>query len=150
MEVLLLDLIKKEEDESLQPSLRLAVRAYPSDTKGLVSLTPDCETLEVFEHAVAELRKTIDNLVERARETCRQYQVQVEGEKAITMPQSAEEIWENLKECSSIEDMRELFNSLNLDKRQEVADFVLTQLNIFKGAASTFSQHYNEEEYLLE
>ena len=150
MEVLLLDLIKEEEGESLQASVRLAVRAYPSDTKGFVSLTPDCETLEVFEQAVAELRKTIDNLLERARETFRQYQVQVDGEKAITVPQSAEEIWENLKECSSIEDMRELFNTHTMHKRQEVADFVLTQLNIFKGAASTFSQHYNEEECLLE
>ena len=150
MEVLLLDITEKEEGESVQPSLRLAVRAYPSDTKGLVSLTPDCETLEVFECAVAELRKTIDNLLERARETYRQYQVQVKGEKATTEPQSAEEIWQNLKECSSIEDMRKLYNSLNLHKRQEVADFVLTQLNIFKGAASIFSQHYNEEEYLLE
>ncbi len=104
----------------------------------------------MFECAVVEFRKTIDNLLERARETYRQYQVQVKGEEAIAEPQSAEEIWQNLEECSSIEDMRELFNTLALHKRQEVADFVLTQLNIFKGAASIFSQHYNEEEYLLE
>jgi hypothetical protein len=55
-----------------------------------------------------------------------------------------------LEECSSFEEMREYFNGLSLNKRQEVADFVLTQLNIFKGAASIFSQHYNEVECLLE
>jgi len=55
-----------------------------------------------------------------------------------------------LLQLDSIEEMRGIFNALGSEKRQEVADFVLTQLNIFKGTASTFSQHYNEQECLLE
>ena len=88
--------------------------------------------------------------MERARGIFQQYQTQARGERAVSDFHSPEEIWQALEECSSIEEMRELFNGLSIGKRQEVGDFVLTQLNIFKGAASIFSQHYNEIEYLLE
>jgi hypothetical protein len=150
MEVLLLDVIQEEEGEAAPPCMRLAVRAYPSDARGFVSLTPECDTIEGFEQAVAELKRSMDSMVESARDTFQQYGARLKGEKGITDFHSAEEIWQSLEACASIEEMQEVFNTLGLRKRQEVADFILTQLNIFKGAASTFSQHYNEEEYLLE
>ena len=149
-EVLFLDLLETEEKEGAPPRMRLVVRSYPSDEKGYASLTPECDTLEGFEQAVDELKKRMNSALERARETFQQYQAQAKGEKAVSDYHTAEEIWQALEECPSLEEMRELFNGLSLSKRQEVADFVLTQLNIFKGAASTFSQHYNEAEYLLE
>ena len=149
-EVLFLDLLEKEEGEGAPPRMRLVVRAYPSDEKGYTSLTPECDTMEGFEQEVAELKKRLDSALEKAREAFQQYQVQARGDKAVSDFHNAEEIWQALEECSSLEEMRELFNGLSASKRQEVADFVLTQLNIFKGAASTFSQHYNEAEYLLE
>ena len=150
MEVLLLDLAEGEKGEAAPPRLRLAVRGYPSDAKGFVSLTPDCDTIEGLEQAVAELKKSMESLLRRAREKFRQHRVQAEGETAVTNFHSTEEIWRTLEECASFEEMRETFNTLGRQKRQEVADFVLTQLNIFKGAASTFSQNYNEEQYLLD
>ena len=150
MEVLHLDLVQEEKGELLPIRLRLMVRGYPSDSRGYVSLTPPCETMEGFEKAVGNLKKNIDSILERARTTFQQYQTEIEGETGLADSHSSEEIWKTLEECSSIEKMRECFNSLSLKKRQEVADFVFTQLNIFKGAASIFSQHYNEMEYLLE
>jgi hypothetical protein len=150
MEVLHLDLIQKEEGELAPVRARLVVRAYPSDSRGYVSLTPYCETMEGFEKALAHLKKSMDSILESAKTTFQQHQVKVKDETAVTDFHSSEEIWQALEECSSIEEMRVRFNELSLRKRQEVADFVLTQLNIFKGAASIFSQHYNEVEYLLE
>ena len=149
-EVLFLDLIETEKGEGAPPRMRLVVRAYPSDEKGYASLTPECDTMEGFEQAVDELKKRMNSALERARETFQQYQAQAKSEKAVSDFHNAKETWQALEECPSLEEMRELFNGLSLSKRQEVADFVLTQLNIFKGAASTFSQHYNEMEYLLE
>jgi hypothetical protein len=150
MEVLHLDLIQEEKGELSPLRLRLMVRGYPSDSRGYVSLTPDCETMEGFEKAVGNLKKSMDSILERARTAFQQYQTEIEGETGLADFHSSEEIWKTLEECSSIEEMRECFNALSLTKRQEVADFVFTQLNIFKGAASIFSQHYNEMEYLLE
>ena len=149
-EVLLLDMIDKGEGEAAPPRMRLAVRAYPSDANGLVALTPECNTMEGFEQAVAELKNSMESMLQIARESFQQYQTQARGERSATDFHSAEEIWQVIEECDSIEEMRGIFNTLGAEKRREVADFVLTQLNIFKGAASIFSQHYDEQECLLE
>ena len=73
-EVLFLDLLETEEGEGAPPRMRLVVRAYPSDEKGYASLTPECNTMEGFEQAVAELKQRMDSALERARETFQQYQ----------------------------------------------------------------------------
>jgi len=150
MEVFHLDLVEKEEGELVPVCVRLVVRGYPSDSRGYVSLTPDCETLEGFEKALAHLKKSMDSILESAKTTFQQHQAKLEDQTAVNDFHSSEEIWQALEECSSVEEMRVRFNELSLRKRQEVADFVLTQLNIFKGAASIFSQHYNEQDYQLE
>jgi len=150
MEELHIDLDEKNQGDSGEVSVRLVVRSYPSDSKGYVSLTPDCETMEEFEKALAHLRKSMDSILESAKTTFQRHKARVKGEKAATDFHTPEEIWQALEACSSIEEMRVRFNELSLRKRQEVADFVLTQLNIFKGTASIFSQHYNEVECLLE
>jgi hypothetical protein len=148
MEVLHLDVVEEEEGESGAVRARLVVRADPSDSRGYVSLTPDCETMEEFEKALAHLKRNMESILESAKTTFQQYQAK--DETGVTGLQTSAEIWQTLEKCTSIEEMRVRFNELSLRKRQEVADFVLTQLNIFKGAASIFSQHYNEQEYLLE
>ena len=150
MEELHIDLVEREQGDLGGVSVRLVVRSYPSDSKGYVSLTPDCETVEEFEKALAHLKKSMDSVLERARTTFQRHQAKVKDEKTASDFHTSEEIWQTLEACSSIEEMRVHFNELSLRKRQEVADYVLTQLNIFKGAASIFSQHYDEQEYLLE
>jgi hypothetical protein len=150
MEVLHLDLIQKEENDLAPVRVRLVVRGDSTDSSGYVPLTPDCETMEGFEKAVGKLKKSMDSILERAKTAFQQYQSQVKGEPGVADFNSLEEIWQTLEGCSSIEEMRECFNALSLSKREEVADFIFTQLNIFKGAASIFSQHYNEVECLLE
>lgn len=149
-ELLFLDFTKADEGETGPPSVRLATRSYSSDERGLISLTRTCDTLEQFEQAVQELKESMDILVEQARETFEQYQSQVETSTMVMASESPQEVWKVMEACASIQEMREIFNNLGLQKRQELADYVLTQLNIFKGAASIFSQHYNEEEYVLE
>jgi hypothetical protein len=148
MEALHLDVVEKKEGESEAVRARLVVRAYPSDSRGYVSLTPDCETMEEFEKALAHLKRNMESILDSAKTTFKQYQAK--DETGVTDFHTSAEIWQVLEECTSIEEMRVRFNELSLRKRQEVADYVLTQLNIFKGAASMFSQHYNEHEYLLE
>ena len=145
-----IDLVEKKQGDLGEVSVRLVVRSYPSDSRGYVSLTPDCETMEEFGKALAHLKKSMDDLLERAKTTFQRHQAKAKDEKAATDFHTSEDIWQALEACTSIEEMRVRFNELSLRKRQEVADFVLTQLNIFKGAASIFSQHYNEQEYLLE
>ncbi|UCG12065.1 MAG: hypothetical protein JSU72_16385 [Deltaproteobacteria bacterium] len=149
-EVLLLDFVHEDEGESAPPCVRLAARAYPSDARGFVSLTRECDSIESFEQAVSALKESMDVILQRAREAFEQHRSQVEDQGPGEELQSVKGIWEALEQCTSVERMQAIFNPLDLAKRQEVADYVFTELNIFKGAASSFSQHYNEEEYILE
>lgn len=150
-EKLLLDLIQSDDEENAFPvGVRLVIRAYPSDGMGFISLTPECESFDEFEWAVEGLRTSLDTHLEKAREAFRSHQDETASGLTPLGFQTPEEIWQALEESGTIEDMREIYNALSLKMRQEVADFVLTQLNIFKGAASVFSQHYNEAQYLLE
>jgi hypothetical protein len=55
-----------------------------------------------------------------------------------------------MERAGGLDGMRQHFNQLPLEKRKEVADFIFTNVNIFKGAASLFSQHFNEEACLVE
>jgi hypothetical protein len=102
-----------------------------------------------FEREVDALKAAMDDLLQRAREAFRERDGEPAGGPSLQL-ESVEDIWQALENCTTIGEMQKIFNGLDPEKRQEVADFVLTELNIFKGAASTFSQHYNEEDCVLE
>jgi hypothetical protein len=147
-----LDLSEVEKEEAGPPCLRLGVRADPSDDSQLVYLTPECSNIEQLERAVEELKVHMDRLVEEAREafTIAETQREISKEEEEGQLETAEEIWQALGKCNRLEEMQVIFNSLELSKRQEVADYILTQVNIFKGAGATFAQHYNRDACLLE
>ena len=149
-ELVFLDFIQTEEGETGPAGVRLATKSYPSDEKGLISLTQTCSTLEEFEQEVRHLKDTMDELIEKARSKVQQFQSEA-AQPTVDVPyQTPQEFWTVMEACESFEEMREIFNNLGLHERQEVADYIFTGVNIFQGAASTFSQHYNEKESLLE
>jgi hypothetical protein len=61
-----------------------------------------------------------------------------------------EEIWEILSNITDEDLFIGSFNRLEETKRNEVAEYVLTQCNIFSGKASVFSSRYNNEKGLME
>ena len=52
-------------------------------------------------------------------------------------------IWNQLKEAETIEKMASIFNSLEEDQRKKVADFILTNVNIFKEPGASFAKYYD-------
>ncbi len=52
-------------------------------------------------------------------------------------------IWNQLKEADTIEKMAAIFNSLEEDQRRKVADFILTNVNIFKEPGASFVKYYD-------
>lgn len=144
----LLDIIEPTASDQARPRFRLVARSYPSDARGYIALTSECAAVDQLEQEVVRLQKHLDTLLEEARATWRQQETQERLDPGKL--QTVEEIWQALEESGSLEAMRELFNSLAREKRREVASYVFSRLNIFKGAASIFSQHYNEEEAILQ
>lgn len=148
-ELLILDVIQEGKGGQGAPCVRLATRSYPSDARGFVLLARECEGIEQLEHAISHLKGKVDILLEEGRALFRKHQTEME----VTLqpiPKTPQEIWKEMERAGSLDGMREHFNPLPLEKRKELADFIFTNVNIFKGAASLFSQHFNEEACLVE
>ena len=124
-------------------------RSYPSDARGFVALAPECVGIEQLERAVGHLKGRLDAVLREGIELFRRHEIQREAAPR-PVPKTAQEIWKIMEGAGDLEGMRDLFNPLPPEKRKEVANFVFSHLNIFKGAASLFSQHFNEEGCLLE
>jgi hypothetical protein len=62
---------------------------------------------------------------------------------------SPDEIWQVLSETADEDRFIDLFNQLEREKRKEVAEYVLTQCNVFTGRGAVFSARYDSETALL-
>lgn len=148
-ELLILDVIQRVEEEGHAPRVRLVTRSYPSDARGLVMLTPECQSLEHLERAIGRLKVRLDTLLKEGGEVFRRNQAEKDAARR-SVPRTPQEIWKAMEGAGDPEGMRQLFNPLPFATRKEVANFIFTHVNIFKGAASLFSQHFNEEACLLD
>jgi hypothetical protein len=148
-ELLSLDIIEGAQGGRDTPRVRLVTRSYPSDARGLVLLTPECEGIEELERTVSRLKGRLDMLLEQGRAMFRTHQAQREV-TVKPIRQTPQEIWKAMEGSGDLDGMRAHFNPLPLEERKEVADFIFTNVNIFKGAASLFSQHFNENACLVE
>lgn len=148
-ELLILDVIQEGKLEGGAPRLRVVTRSYPSDARGFVVLVPESEGIEQLERAITHLKGKLDTLLKEGAALLRKHQV--EREAALKpIPRTPRDIWKAMEGAGDLNGMREHFNQLPFEKRKEVADFIFSNVNIFRGAASLFSQHFNEESCLVE
>lgn len=147
-ERLRIDLTGSEGVGSDPPRLRVVARGQLSGESGVIYLTEESDGIEPLELAVEALKAQLDSMVDQAREPFRLYQP--EKEDMEKKPKTVEEIWLAMEKCTRIEEIQGIFNTLDVEKRREVADYILTQVNIFKGAGAMFAQHFKRDAYLLE
>jgi hypothetical protein len=148
-ELLILDVIQKGKEEGGTPRVRVVTRSYPSDARGFVLLVPECERIEQLERAINQLKGKLDAILREGTALFRRHQAERET-SLKPVPKTPQEIWKAMERFGDLDEMREYFNLLPLEKRKEVANFIFSNVNIFKGAASVFSQHFNEESSLVE
>jgi len=119
-----------------------------SKVQGSVFLIQKCDSYESLEGEISLLKAELDGLLEEAKE---QYG-SGPGQEHVELNEElgAAELWEILSAVTDTEVLVRQFNSLSREKRQEIADYVFTQCNVFTGVASVFSQRYNNEEAKLE
>ncbi len=87
------------------------------------------------EFDVDEALSQIDELIKSLENTKKKIKEQTKFE-----PQK---VWELLKEAKDVEDMIPIFNNLEESHRRQLAEFILSQVNIFKGAGAIFVEHYD-------
>jgi hypothetical protein len=148
-ELFILEMVQKDTEEGGAPRLRVVTRSYPSDARGFVLLVPECEGIEQLEHAIAQLKGRLDTILREGTALFRRHQAERET-TLKSVPESPQEIWKAMERSGDLDEMRQYFNLLPLEKRREVVNFIFSNVNIFKGAGSLFSQHFNEEACLVE
>jgi hypothetical protein len=99
-------------------------------------LKAEIEALESQLHTVLEQAKGA--LAQPDREERR-------PEVELKMGEDPAQNWKQLETIEADEDFFHAFNRLAEDKRRSLADYVLSSQNIFKGRASLFSLHYDDE-----
>ena len=118
------------------------------EVHGSISLIPKCTSYETLENEISRFKGELDGLLREAKEQFGSgggpEQVELDEEM------SAMELWEILSAVHDTDLLVRQFNNLNRGKRQEIADYVFTQCNVFAGVASMFSLRYNNEKTKLE
>jgi hypothetical protein len=71
-------------------------------------------------------------------------------EQTLSPDMPPDEIWRVLSDTGDDGSFFDLFNQLDEEKRKEVAEYVLSQCNVFTGRGAVFSSRYNSETALLE
>jgi hypothetical protein len=109
-------------------------------------------TYRVF-HSYQELKAEIEALESQLHDILEQAKgalAQPDSEEAKPVPElhvsdDPAENWRQLEALETDEVFFHAFNQLDEDKRCAVADYVFSSQNIFKGRASLFSLHYDDE-----
>ncbi len=127
-------------------SLGVGLEIKIGDLEVALPITPMFERYEDFEREVERAAQGLKDLISKAERL-------VKGgdeEEGITEEMDAPKIWEILNRIEDDEEFCRRFNSMGEEQRREVAEYVLTQCNIFSGKASVFSARYNSKSLLLE
>jgi hypothetical protein len=120
-----------------------------STLSGPVLLVEKCSSYEILKKEVSRIKEELDVLLEKSRSL---FEVEVEEDKSqdVDEDMSVKEIWDFLSMIKDPEVLLVKFNSMSRQKRLEVADYVLSNCNVFSGPASIFSMRYNSEEGVME
>jgi hypothetical protein len=131
----------KEKGESMEACVGIRLKLAGHET--ICPITKRCTAYESLELELDGMRKNLEGLLSRARETFQRSEKQADLGLDPSMP--PEEIWPRLSSPGDEKAFVEAFNSLEEEKRREVAEYVLTQCNIFSGKAAVFSARYDEK-----
>ncbi len=122
-------------------AIRMAIVVEEGDR--IFSLTGSHSDPQDLEEEVKHLEKTLRELLYEARTI---HAKAMRESSMEPMPETLEGLWGMLQRAEGLEAMKRIFNSLEKARRRELADYILSHANVFKGAGAIFAQHYEEEE----
>lgn len=117
-----------------------------SESDKSIHLIGPCETLDDFQKEIAHLILELNELSRQAKQKLESFDRRSGAQQTV----DAAQLWKQLEACGTDHEMFELFNSYGPVQRQEVAEYVFTHVNMFKGRGPVFSEHYDAASRLLE
>ncbi|MGD8982431.1 MAG: hypothetical protein PVH99_15790 [Desulfobacteraceae bacterium] len=136
----------KREKKEISVSIGIRLKVGGHETTCPISRA--CHSYETLEMEVQAIKNSLDSLLAEAKRVIGESEAD-EG-LDLRSDMAPEEIWSILSAVSDEDLFIKSFNNLDENKRKEVAEYVLTQCNIFSGKASVFSSRYDNETGLME
>ena len=136
----------KEASDKTGISLGITIKIAGQET--LCPITSACDSYEALEMEVKKIQENLESILHITKGI---FGASANGDMfEFRSDMEPQEIWEILSKITDENLFISSFNNLEETKRNEVAEYVLTQCNIFSGKASVFSSRYDNETGLME
>ncbi len=136
-----------DKEESDKTGIRLGINIKIAGHETLCPITRTCNSYEALEMEVTTIKENLESILHTTKGI---FGASTNGDMfEFRSDMGPEEIWEILSNITDEDLFIGSFNNLEEIKRKEVAEYVLTQCNIFSGKASVFSARYSNETGLM-
>lgn len=122
-------------------TVRLWLKGQPKGDK--LEVISACASLEAFQGEINRLKDELDGFLDRARE-------EFSSTSAAVQVIDPAQAWKEMETFADEREMFHYFNELSEPDRERVADYVLTQVSMFKGRGPVFSEHYDAATHRLD
>lgn len=112
----------------------------------ILSVAPSPEAFSAFSAQVSELKGELDRLMDKARKEIQAIEIRTGKRQAFDSGSA----WKALEALPTDQAMVESFNGLPETERRQVAEYVFSQVSMFKGRGPVFSELYDSGTHLLE
>lgn len=129
-------------------TVSLGIQVKVGERMNVLSVTSACRSFEEFASEMEALKKELETHLESAG-------ILFQGrsskdEMKVSDDMTPEQIWSALSAIAEEERFVRVFNALKVERRREVAEYVLTSCNVFSGKAAVFSARYDSDSSFLE
>ena len=129
-------------------SVRLGIRVKIAGHEAICPISRPCGSYEALKKESQVIRDQMKEIEQSARSLFRDRPSQSGINIDPDMP--PEEVWNILSTITDEATLVAAFNDLDASQRQAVAEYILTQCNIFSGKATIFSSRYDSVSGILQ
>ena len=115
-------------------------------TGKVISVASSGGSLAELQKEISTMKAELDGLLEEAS---RKIDGQAKG-SAGALKVAPEKIWKQMESLGTDDEMVDYFNALDESERERIAEYIFSNVNMFKGRGPVFSQRYDASSHILE
>ncbi|GEM_PF-2915178 len=133
--------VRSPDDASGNNRIQLGLKNGQNEE--IVWVTAECGSLADWKQKVQELQDGLLKALHRGEEYWQNQQELGSSTQAAGQEASPEDVWEKMQEFEDEQQMSAYFNQLGHRIRKMTAEYILSQVSMFKGKAPYFAQNYD-------
>ncbi len=140
--------VKRVKIQNADSSEGVSIGIQNPEDSSVLWIFENIDSQGIFENKVKELKEDLDNMVKEGKRIWNKIRRESEDVLVLRAGMDPEDAWKVL-EKSEEDELFQLFNNLPENDRKAIANYVFTNLNVFKDRPMYFSQHYDYASNIL-